>query len=287
MIKDLDLTLKKLLSSEAEPGTELASANINFCVPDAKWQGTGTSLDLNVYLYEIKENRSLRNNEKFKQRDPDGTITQKQSPPRLDCAYLLTAWNKSTSTVGEEKELQEHRLLSQVLQVLMRNPAIPSAYLQGSLATQQPPLPLVAAQSDGLPDPVKFWSSLGSPFRPSINCVITLSLDLKQKWISSKMVITKQTIYELMGTGHKIAEYQIGGRILKAADPTVGLDGAKITILELAKETSSDPNGYYTFLGLSDGDFTFKVTKQGYKTKQVTMKIPAPQDSNYDIKLSV
>lgn len=275
MIKDLDLSLKTLLLEEAEPGSELASANISFSVPDEKWQGSGSGIDLNVYLYDIRENRNLRTNERQYERNPDGSTTQKKSPPRIDCAYLITAWNKATGT-SEEKELQEHRLLSQVLYVLMRNPTIAS----------EPPLPLVVSQQDGLPNPVEFWSALGSPLKPSISCVVTLSLDLK-KWITGPMVITKITEYEQLGKpGTRDEVIQIGGRITNTADPPVGIGGAEVTILELQKKTTTDSNGYYTFANLPRGRFTFEALASGYQNEQVTLDIPAPSEQNYDIQLS-
>lgn len=38
MIRHLDLTLKAMLTGEADPGSELKKANISFSIPDEKWQ---------------------------------------------------------------------------------------------------------------------------------------------------------------------------------------------------------------------------------------------------------
>lgn len=281
MIKDLDLTLKELLSSEAESGSVLAEATISFSVPNEKWQQKGSGLDLNAYLYDIRENRKLRTNERQHQRNSDGTITIKSPPPRIDCAYLITAWNKATDPGEEEKELQEHRLLSQVLQVLLRNPTIPSGHLQGALTGQKPPLPLIAAQQDGLPDPVEFWNALGSPLKPSINCVITISLDLKQK--TKPLDVVTSRITKLNAVEEVI---QIGGRVLNKAKPPEGICDAEVMIPELQKKTKTDANGFYTFINLPRGKLAFKVRATGYRSEQVTIEIPAPTGTNYDIQLS-
>ncbi len=198
MIKDLDLTLKAFISGEAESGSELAAAHISFSVPDEEWRARGKELELNIYLYDIRENRELRTNEKELQRNADGTVTQKEPPPRIDCAYIVTAWNKASASSDEDKEMQEHRLLSQVLKVLMCNPKIPRSYLLGLLKNQEPDLPMVTAQKGGVPDPVEFWNALGSPLKPSINCVVTISLDL-EKWTTATMVDTQITKFEQQG----------------------------------------------------------------------------------------
>ena len=79
---------------------------------------------------------------------------------------------------------------------------------------------------------------------------------------------------------------QIGGRILETADPSVGISGAEVTILELQKKTMSDANGYYTFVSLPQGKWTFEVHATGYQNEQVSLDIPAQSDQNYDIQLS-
>lgn len=194
MIRDLDLTLKSLLTTEAEPGSELRKADISFSVPDEEWQKKGNKLELNAYLYDIRQNRELRTNEMQRQQNQEGKIIQQLSPPRIDCAYLITAWNKAAAG-SEDRELQEHRLLTQVLFVLMRHPTIPEGCLQGSLKDQELPLPVVTAQQGHLNDPVEFWNTLNTPARPSINCIVTIALDLK-KWREAAMVLTKVTEYQ-------------------------------------------------------------------------------------------
>jgi hypothetical protein len=219
------------------------------------------------------------------QRNPDGSVSQKKSPPRIDCAYIITAWNKTTASDDEDNELQEHRLLSQVLRVLLQNPSIPFEYLHGVLKGQEPDLPVVAAQQNGLPDAMEFWNALNSPARPSINCVITFSLDSDQ-WITGPMVITKITEYMQWGKpGAPEKIIQIGGRAVDTSDPAKGIDNAVLKIRELDKKTFTDSNGYYTFTSLPPGTFTVDIKAPGYKEKQVQLTVPAPAGSNYDIQL--
>jgi hypothetical protein len=285
MIKDLDLTLKSLLTGEADPGSELSQANLSFAVPDEDWQKKGNKLDLNVYLYDIRENRELRTNERQVERNPDGRVVQWLPPPRIDCSYIITAWNKATSG-AEDNELQEHRLLSQVLMVLLKNPFIPADYLQGLLVGQQPRMPMISAQPGRLTEPVEFWNTLNTPVRPSVHCIVTLSLDLDES-IEGRMIISAVTEYEQFDSpGARRKVVRVGGRITDSEDPPNGIDAAVVTIVELQKQTVTDSNGYYTFAQLSPGEYTFSAAASGFTPGQITRQAPIPDGESYDIQLS-
>ena len=175
MIRDLDDTIRALLQQGAELGSELALADIGFDLPDADWRGGVDVLTVNCYLYDIRENRELRTNERLLQRSPDGTrAVRRQAPARIDCAYCITAWSPATA----ESVLEEHRLLSQVLMVLLQNPTIPAGVLQGSLVDQIPPYPTVIASPDGVKNQPQFWRALDQQLKPSLNYVVTLAMIL-------------------------------------------------------------------------------------------------------------
>lgn len=177
MIRDLDETIEALLTTEAPTGTELESADISFDVPDSTWRGALTGLTVNCYLYDVRENLELKTNETFVQRSPDNTRAVRRAPiVRIDCSYCITAWSTATS----DAVLEEHRLLSQILLVLLRNPTIPSGVLQGSLTTQIPPYPTVIASPTDLNQHLDFWSSLNQPAKPALNYVVTLALILDE-----------------------------------------------------------------------------------------------------------
>ena len=175
MIRDLDDTIRALLQQGAELGSELALADIGFDLPDADWRGGLDALTVNCYLYDIRENRDLRTNELLLQRSEDGKrAVRRQAPARIDCAYCITAWSPATA----ESVLEEHRLLSQVLMVLLQNPTIPAGVLQGSLVDQIPPYPTVIASPDGVKNQPQFWRALDQQLKPSLNYVVTLAMIL-------------------------------------------------------------------------------------------------------------
>ncbi len=177
MIRDLDDTIRELLETRAPAGSELAGATISFDLPDADWRAGLDQLTVNCYLYDIRQNPELRTNELLLQRSGDGTrAVRRRAPVRIDCAYCITAWSPAT----EESVLEEHRLLSQVLVVLLKNPTIPSDVLQGSLVDQIPHYPTVIASPDGVKNQPEFWGALDQQLKPSLNYVVTLAVMLDE-----------------------------------------------------------------------------------------------------------
>jgi len=173
MIRDLDDSLKQFLTNQAAPGSLLQSADISFDLPDATWRGALTKLTVNLYLYDVRQNLQLRTNEPLIQRSPDGTrAIHRLAPARIDCAYCITAW----SVANSDAVLEEHRLLSQVLLVLLRNPTIPAGDLVGSLTSQIPPYPTVVASQDGVKNQPEFWNALDQRLKPSLNYIVTLAM---------------------------------------------------------------------------------------------------------------
>ena len=154
MIRDLDITIQAMLETLAPPGSVLASADVTFDLPDAEWRTGITSLTVNCYLYDVRENREMRTNERLVQRSDTGIpMALRQPPVRVDCTYCITAW----SPAENESVLEEHRLLSQVLRLLLQNPTIPPGVLQGSLVTQIPPYPRVIAGPSDIKNMPEFW----------------------------------------------------------------------------------------------------------------------------------
>jgi hypothetical protein len=173
VIRDLDQTVRELLETRAPAGSELAGADVVFDLPDANWRAGLGGLTVDCYLYDLRENAELRTEEPLLQRSTDGTRAARLRPPaRIDCSYCITAW----STATDEPVLEEHRLLSQIVRILLANPTIPADVLQGSLATQIPPYPTVIAAADGIRNQPDFWGALDQQLKPSLNYVVTLAM---------------------------------------------------------------------------------------------------------------
>lgn len=176
MIRDLDDTIRALLQAHAPAGSLLQGADISFDLPDARWRSSLSGLTVNCYLYDIRDNREMRTNEPLTARSADRRRAARLSPPvRIDCAYCITAWSTATA----DAVLEEHRLLSQVLRVLLQHPTIPASVLQGSLAAQLPPYPIIIASQDGVKNQPEFWHALDQKLKPSLNYVVTLAMLLE------------------------------------------------------------------------------------------------------------
>jgi hypothetical protein len=180
VIQYLDATLRALLTT-APPDSLLFSAvqrsgAVAFDLPDADWQSKLSGLTVNLYLYDIVENREMRTNEPLLVRSTDGKRAARVAPPvRIDCGYCITAWSVATT----EPVLEEHQLLSDVLLLLLQTPTIPTELLQGSLTTQIPPYPTIVASTDAMKNHPQFWNALDQKLKPSLNYVVTLAMLLE------------------------------------------------------------------------------------------------------------
>jgi hypothetical protein len=141
LIRDVTETLEAFLNQPGLP-PELGNAQISFDRPSDPFNPGQPTISL--FLFDIQENVELRNNEPVVRRV--GNVSLVQHPPaRMTCTYLLTAWPVN----GPDLAKQEHRMLSQALQLFLSTPTIPPAFLVGSLVGQEPPLPVMIAHADG------------------------------------------------------------------------------------------------------------------------------------------
>jgi hypothetical protein len=192
MIQDLDRTLERLLRDRVPLRTE----NITFDVPDDAFRTrlSRTSLTVNLYLYDIRENHDLRSPQWTLERQPDGRVLKERPVVRIDLFYMLTVW----SPADPPDVLAEHALLSQILRTLLRYPTIPPDVLQGALIGQEPPLPTLVAQPDGLRNPAEFWGALRQPPRPGVHLVVTIAVQpsaLSDEPLSLTPVISRGLVF--------------------------------------------------------------------------------------------
>lgn len=276
MIRDLDTSLKHMFAGEAASGSELATASISFAVPDQRWRGTGTGLELNVYLYRVSENRELRSNERAR-RIENGMVITDEPAARVECSYLLTAWNKGQPVSGMELEEQEHRLLSQVLDVLLRNRTLPRRHLTG-LAAQALDLPMVSAESDGIGANGEFWTGLGTYLRPSITCRVTLALAPVPS-VAGPAVSTLGVAVD--GDGPL---FVIGGTVRRADPPSVGIAGAWVRVAATGTTAVTDADGRFVLTGVAGGTYPVAVRAVGFREASRQVLVPSATGT-YDLML--
>ncbi len=189
MINDLDKTLETLLTQEL-PTALAGQVTISFATPDGDFPPTSvTPPAIDIFLYDVRENRDLRSNEWQVKRQSDGNATKKRSPVRVECSYLITAWPSDSAPNPIQ---DEHRILSEVMKVLLRHSTIPSAILQGELAGQDPPIPAITLQPGHLQSLGEFWQALGGKPKAALNYKVTVSVDVHKPVETGPPVIVKR-----------------------------------------------------------------------------------------------
>ena len=231
MIRDLSESLRELLA----PG--VPTADISFDRPTDQFAPAQSTV--NLFLYDIRENVELRNNEPILRRE--GGQSRTEPPPlRAACSYLVTAWPVDG---GQDLALEEHRLLSQALRRLAAFPRIPDEFLRGSLIGQQPPLPAITARPDGLANPAEFWTALGNRLRVALTLTVTISLPVFEE-IEGPIVLTRRSGFAPDFGSIEEELVQIGGSILApaaavtAAADLAGASGRQATLQNAADASS-------------------------------------------------
>jgi hypothetical protein len=294
VISDLDKTLKQLFQSEF--GTTLPF-DLSFAIPDKNFRPVSqkqTTLD--CYLYEINEDRELRSVAPIVQRNIDGTIDKTLPPARIKLSYCITAWSPAQPTPDGEPQLDEHALLSQVLEVLLKYPTLPAAVLQGTLAGQDP-LPLTTVV---LPDTSKstsdFWSAIGGELRPSIDYKVTVSLMYKAPSTGPMVTNIQANFVQIIDPQTQVANsrpfYTIGGTVRDSGTLPNPIPSAwvlaSVTGQKSGQMAVTDTEGNFVLDGLASGTYTLTARATNYKDGGITVNVPPVQGGSYlyDIVLS-
>lgn len=286
MIRDLDLTLQQLIVDELKTlGLNFpADYGITFDPPTKEWsENPGGDRMVNLYLYDVHENRELREVQPQLRRNPDGTVSAIQPPVRLDLHYLVTAWSLSTS----EAVFEEHQLLSQVAWALLRHPyLIPAEVFDGTPfpsgyneALKTARLLSFTALPDNRETLGEFWGTMENIWKPALNYVVTVPLDLLRS-VTGPMVTAK--IIGYIPVGQPAAQetlVQIGGRVFDALDPAKGIPGATVYLVEVEQSAATEVDGRYTFTTLAPGDYTARVRASGYQVVERAVAVPGPAEA--------
>ncbi|MGK7896327.1 MAG: Pvc16 family protein [Xenococcus sp. (in: cyanobacteria)] len=285
MIRDLSQVLGRILEDSRLSSSfpELAAAQISFERPSETFNPGQTTV--NLFLYDIREHLELRNNEPTIEMRGGQAIIH-NPPKRIACSYLVTAWPVG----GAELPLQEHRLLSQVLQVFSAYPTIPESFLGGTLLVdQEPPLPMVTAQVDGVQSAAEFWTALGNQLRPSLTVTATIAFPLfwDQDPEEATLVITRNLQLKQVitpETGELVPSFfRIRGKVTDAVDQPVV--GARVTLMEWDLSAQTDVEGYYAMGVISAGTYTLSV-KHGDQVQDTSITVPEEAETrDYDIQL--
>jgi len=293
VINDLTESLAAMVRGEAAKNSDLSKADVTYDRPVESYNPARPTL--NLFLFDVRENLELRSNEPVVNLVA-GQLVTSRPPLRAACSYLVTAWPGNVP--GETSFLNEQALLAQALLVFARYPNVPGQYLKGSLADQQPPLPMITAQASGMKDPAEFWTALGNKLRPSLSVTVTISMQPQLDTVSAPPVKTNVVRVGLRdpaaGQGliaaTRLDGFSIGGIVtangmavagahLRMSDATTGAQNLSAT---------SDTDGRFRIDGIPlAGDYALNVTA-GTASKSMSIHIPGPGEkpaASYDIAL--
>jgi len=284
MFQDLDASLQDLLRDPWIPAafTELSNADVSFETPDRNY--APSQLTLNLFLYEVKENRELRDNVMIQRPDPSSGFKLARPPLRLDCAYVATAWSTRNAAA---RIAEEHELLGQAMQWLSRFDSVPAEHLVGSLFAARDQFDLGTllhvAQTDPNRDAGDFWMAMGIPPRAAFYVMTTVPMDLDLA-LDVPIVTTLIAHYPQEDQPGKAMEYvQINGFVFDPGGKP--LSEAQVRIAPDDGSTTTDGSGRFTFRKLHRGT-QYSVTAWKANVGQATRQVEVPSmTGEYDVRI--
>jgi uncharacterized protein DUF4255/carboxypeptidase family protein len=275
VFNDLDSTLTQVLNDA--PSTELPelrNADVSFVTPDRGFNPAQATVDL--FLYEVRENRELRDPTPTIERDGERFI-RRPAPLRVECSYVVTTWESGST--GPARVATEHQLLGQALTWLSRFETIPAQYRQGVLGDPglvYPP-PTMVAQLDPNQHAGDFWTAMGVAPRPAFYLAVSVELSLGQG-ISGNLVFTRSTGFSVAGEADA-PWVQIGGRVVSAPPAATGVGDAVVDVLDLTLRTRSSADGSFSFPRVPPGSHTIRAVARGFQPRTQPLVVPArPED---------
>ena len=308
MIDLLDNLIRQILVSGIGGG--FTAAQIGFQPPNADWRtvvngivvGGNPANSLNVYLFDLRENRKLRSNERIRTVS-NGMVMEEAAPARLDCHYLISAWSPAAAAAGVlEPTLDEHALLYQTTAVLVRNgPFNPSrVYPTGSAQLnawrdfQNVDLPVVVVPVDGFAKLAEFWSGIGtgSVWRPAVYLIVTLPVALARDE-AGFLVTTTVTDHRISGVPETAEVWiQIGGHVRDSTHPLPGGAPAPVASAwvhlerltgERLQTSTTNEAGRFVFSELRAGQYQLRTGAVGLGPITRVVTVPSPS-GEYDLQ---
>jgi hypothetical protein len=189
MLQDLDASLAALLESELS----MRNVTISFATPDDQFPPSNVNLPaIALFLYDVREDHALRSTQWDVETNGNRMVSRSRPPVRVNCSYLITAW---ASESAPQPPADEHRLLGEVLKVLLRHRTIPHQYLRGELVGQAPPIPAKIITEAQLQSLGELWQAMGGRPKATLHYAVTISVDVAEPALVGREV--EQTIINL------------------------------------------------------------------------------------------
>jgi hypothetical protein len=268
MIAELDETIRQLLLREG--GLAPSDVDVSFELPNREWSMGISKPTLNCYLFDIRENRDLRQSGMTVVGGGTREAARHREPVRVSVTYLITAWTRQVE--------DEHRLLAQALYTLIRFPSIPDELRVGALQQQQHPLRTAIIQPDGvLKSPGEFWTALENHLKPSLSYVVNLALEVEKLPAGPPVFVQGMRFHApLDGLDQMMA---FGGVVRnKQGDP---MSAVEVRVEGHRGPVFTDDKGRYRLRVPGPGSYTLVARVNGTEKKR-SIVIPEP---DFDVGL--
>ncbi|MFZ0548389.1 MAG: Pvc16 family protein [Candidatus Promineifilaceae bacterium] len=289
MIADLDETIKQLLINDLP--VKNGEIDIRFDQPTREWSSRLTRPTINLFLYDLRENATLRRHQWEKMSNGNGrpdVAAAKRTPFRVDCHYMVTAWASDPE--------DEHRLMTRTMLALFRHPILPEPVLQGEMVHQPYDVPASLARHDKLTNPAEVWGSLDNEMRPGVSYLVTIALDpwseVSGPIVRSMTMRTGQAtrlpgVKELDPAATEPERVFIGGTVWEGDSPQSGIT---VAVKDSGFTATTGQDGRFRLGTVRPGSYTLlawpPTDKKGKQPKPVERAITVPaEDGDYDLKL--
>jgi hypothetical protein len=270
MIQDVDLSVEALLKLEL--GNPLPF-DLSFAIPDDTFAPVSNMRPtLNCYLYDIRENRDLRSLEVRMHRTGTGTIYAEPAPVKVQVSYCITAWSPAQAGGGVTPVSDEHRLLGQVTQALLRHPELPDGALVGSLAGQEPLPSTNVIIADPLRRVGEFWSAVQGKLRPSLDYAVTFGMPTVDPFDGPMVTGITSLVRIGAAPGDQL---QIASGVVQTDDAVpVPIADAWIRVVETRRTYTSDASGEFVIDRIAPGLYTLIARAVGYQEGSAQLRVP-------------
>jgi len=272
LFNDVAETLKQFLIGEIP--IERNEIDVSFERPSREWSSKLSRPTLNLFLFDIRERKELRDGTFAMTRTADGRAIQTRPPRRVDLTYLVTAWTREAD--------DEHRILGRTLAAMYRTDNLPDAFRQGYLQFAETQVPLRVTSADHVARPHDLWGVLDNELRASITWVTTVPIDAFEP-IVGPLVRTAELEFGRIGEDwRETPPPRIAGLVHAKGDPLVGISGARVSLKDTAFSTTTNESGLWVFDRVPHGSYVAKVETGDGSSVESAMNVPS---ESYDIEL--
>lgn len=162
------------------------SIDVSFALPDKEWSSALTRPVVSVYLWDVQ--RDVKGNKGgLDEVMRDGKMVRRLALPRVRLGYFVSVW------AGEERD--EHLLLGRVTRSALRSKQIANDLVPAGLIEPGTSIELALGSQDRRLA-LDFWRNIDGRFRPGLELVVTLTVDLGLETPAGPPVETIETRVE-------------------------------------------------------------------------------------------